>query len=35
MSVNNVSVIFDYDKWDKPALAGANTYSAQLDINFP
>jgi len=31
----NVSVIFGYDMWDKPALAGANTFTAQLDINFP
>lgn len=31
----NVSVIFGYDMWDKSALAGANTYTVQLDINFP
>jgi len=31
----NVSVIFGYDMWDKPALAGANTFTTQLDINFP
>jgi len=31
----NVSVIFGYDMWDKPSLAGANTLTAQLDINFP
>ncbi len=31
----NVSVIFGYDRWDKPALAGADTFTAQLDINFP
>ena len=31
----NVSVILGYDKWDEPSLAGADTYTAQLDINFP
>lgn len=31
----NVSVIFGYDMWDKPALAGSNTFTTQLDINFP
>ncbi len=31
----NVSVIFGYDMWDKPDLAGSNTFTAQLDINFP
>ena len=31
----NTSVIFGYDMWDKPALAGANTFTIQLDINFP
>ncbi|MEI6564390.1 MAG: hypothetical protein WCO42_08830 [bacterium] len=31
----SVSVIFGYDMWDKPALAGANTFTTQLDINFP
>ena len=31
----NVSVILGYDMWDKPALAGANTVTLQLDVNFP
>ena len=31
----NVSVIFGYDVWDKPSLAGENTFTIQLDINFP
>lgn len=31
----NVSVIFGYDMWDEPGLAGANTFNTQLDINFP
>lgn len=31
----NVSVIFGYDMWDEPSLAGANTFTTQLDINFP
>ncbi|MEI6166451.1 MAG: hypothetical protein WCS52_04595 [bacterium] len=31
----NVSVILGYDKWAEPSLAGADTYTAQLDINFP
>lgn len=29
----NVSVIFGYDIWDEPSLAGANTFTTQLDIN--
>ena len=31
----NVSVIFGYDIWDEKSLAGANTFTTQLDINFP
>lgn len=31
----NVSVIFGYDMWDEPSLAGSNTFTTQLDINFP
>ncbi|MEI6515674.1 MAG: hypothetical protein WCO77_06840 [bacterium] len=31
----NVSVILGYDMWDKPTLAGSNTLTVQLDINFP
>ena len=31
----NVSVIFGYDLWDKPTLAGKNTFTCQIDINFP
>ena len=31
----NVSVIFGYDIYNKKALAGNNTFTTQLDINFP
>lgn len=31
----NVSVIFGYDMWDEPSLAGEDTYTCQVDINFP
>jgi hypothetical protein len=31
----NVSVIFGYDRWDEPSLAGSDTFTTQLDINFP
>jgi hypothetical protein len=31
----NVSVIFGYDIYTKKALAGNNTFTTQLDINFP
>jgi len=31
----NVSVIFGYDVYNKKALAGQNTFTTQLDINFP
>jgi len=31
----NVSVIFGYDIWNKKAVAGENTFTTQLDINFP
>ena len=31
----NVSVIFGYDIYTEKALAGANTFTTQLDINFP
>ena len=31
----NVSVIFGYDIYNKKALAGQNTFTTQLDINFP
>jgi hypothetical protein len=31
----NVSVIFGYDVYTKKALAGNNTFTTQLDINFP
>jgi len=31
----NVSVIFGYDIYNKRALAGQNTFTTQLDINFP
>lgn len=31
----NVSVIFGYDLWNEPSLAGSNTFTAQIDINFP
>ena len=31
----NVSVIFGYDVWNEPSLAGANTFTTQVDINFP
>lgn len=31
----NVSVIFGYDVYKKQALAGNNTFTTQLDINFP
>ena len=31
----NVSVIFGYDIWDEPSLAGSDTFTTQLDINFP
>jgi len=31
----NVSVIFGYDVYTKKALAGENTFTTQLDINFP
>ena len=31
----NVSVIFGYDMWNEPSLAGSNTFTTQLDINFP
>jgi hypothetical protein len=31
----NVSVIFAYDIYKKPDLAGKNTFTTQLDINFP
>jgi hypothetical protein len=31
----NVSVIVGYDVWDEPSLAGSDTFTTQLDINFP
>lgn len=31
----NVSVIFGYDVWNEPSLAGSNTFTTQVDINFP
>jgi hypothetical protein len=31
----NVSVIFGYDIWKEKTLAGNNTFTTQLDINFP
>jgi hypothetical protein len=31
----NVSVIFGYDVYTKKSLAGQNTFTTQLDINFP
>lgn len=31
----NVSVIFAYDMWKEKTLAGNNTFTTQLDINFP
>ena len=31
----DVSVIFGYDMWDEPSLAGSDTFTTQLDINFP
>jgi hypothetical protein len=31
----NVSVIFGYDVWTDKAVAGNNTFTTQLDINFP
>lgn len=31
----NVSVIFGYDVWKEKSLAGNNTFTTQLDINFP
>ena len=31
----NVSVIFGYDRWDEPSLAGSDTFTTQVDINFP
>ncbi len=31
----NVSLIFGYDIWNEPDLAGSNTFTTQLDINFP
>ena len=31
----NVSVILGYDIYEEKALAGANTFTTQLDINFP
>jgi hypothetical protein len=31
----NVSVIFGYDVWTKQSLAGNNTFTTQLDIDFP
>jgi hypothetical protein len=31
----NVSVIFGYDIYKQKSLAGANTFTTQLDINFP
>jgi len=31
----NVSVLFGYDRWDEPSLAGSDTFTTQLDINFP
>jgi hypothetical protein len=31
----NVSVIVGYDMWDEKSLAGSNTFTTQLDINFP
>lgn len=31
----NVSVIFGYDIYEEPSLAGENTFTTQLDINFP
>jgi hypothetical protein len=31
----NVSVIFGYDVYTKTSLAGKNTFTTQLDINFP
>jgi len=31
----NVSVIFGYDIYEEKSLAGANTFTTQVDINFP
>jgi hypothetical protein len=31
----NVSVIFGYDVWNNRAVAGRNTFTTQVDINFP
>ncbi len=31
----NVSVIFGYDIWKEKALAGNNTFTVQLDVNYP
>jgi hypothetical protein len=31
----NVSVIFGYDVWKEKSLAGNNTFTTQLDIDFP
>jgi len=31
----NVSVIFGYDVYTEKSLAGNNTFTTQLDINFP
>ena len=31
----NVAVIFGYDIWHEKALAGNNTFTVQLDINYP
>ena len=31
----NVSVIFGYDVWTRQSVAGKNTFTTQLDINFP
>jgi hypothetical protein len=31
----NVSVIFGYDIFKEKAVAGQNTFTTQLDINFP
>ncbi|HEX9023630.1 MAG TPA: hypothetical protein VF799_07310 [Geobacteraceae bacterium] len=31
----NVSVIFGYDIWKEKALAGNNTFTVQVDINYP
>ncbi len=32
---SNVSVIFGYDAYTEKKLAGTNTFTTQLDINFP